>query len=163
MSNSKNPKIANALGDDVFEKAHHSINMLHSLQNCHDTFVLNRESVDEKLFDEINSFERFIKHFEGVFLDVVMNDLKAISKAAVINPTNYEKAKELMEKIKNLLEDFNKMESKYIQKAENLKMTSNHLRAQLDSINKDMESKVNMGRKQKDELDAMITWNKHAN
>lgn len=143
--------------DDVFDRIHHSVNMLHSLQNCHDTLVMDREEVDEKLFEEMSNCEAFIKHFESVFLQIVREDLQAVSKAAVVDPDNTKKAEELIEGINRLIENFNRMESEYIAKSQSLKGAANQFRTQLTLIKKDMEAKIKLHEKSKKSLNSALT------
>lgn len=148
--------MAATLNDDVFDRIHHSVNMLHSLQNCHDTIVMNREEVDEKLLEELKNCEAFIKHFEGIFLQIVKEDLQAISRVAVINPDNLERAEELIENINHLIQNFNRMESEYITKSESLKSTAIQFRSQLTAIKIEMEDKIKLQKKHKEALDSAI-------
>ena len=144
------------LNDEEFEKIHHSVNMLHSLQNSHDTVVMNREEVDEKVFDEIGNFEVFIKHLEGIFLETIDEDMQAISKAAVLNPGSLEKAEELINGINGLIESFNRMESEYISKSESLKSMGSQLRSRLILVKKEMESKIKQHKKYNNALNIAI-------
>ena len=151
------------LSDDVFEKVHHSVNMLHSLQNCHDTSVMNREEVDEKLFEELNNCGEFIKHFESMFLQIVNEDLQDISRAAVINPDNFERAEELIGEINKLIENFNIMESGYIAKSESLKSMASQFRTRLVLVKKDMEMRIKQQQKHKNMLNSEIIGHTTAN
>ena len=153
----------NTLNDDVFDRIHHSVTLLHSLQNCHDTLVMNREEVDERLFEELNNCEAFIKHFESVFLQIVNEDMQAISRAAVFNPDNLEKAEELIGSVDNLIENFNRMEAEYIAKSESLRSTAGQFKNQLTLIKKDMESKIKQQQKHKRMLNSEIIGHKTAN
>lgn len=152
----KEIKMTKALDNGIFDRIHHSINMLHSLQSSRDTFVLNREEVDEKLFEEIGNFEAFIKHFENIFLQIVKEDLQAISRAAVINPANLEKIEELIETMDNLIGNFVRMESEYIARSQSLKNIANQFKSQLLVIKKDMEAKIKLQKKAKNDLDSAI-------
>lgn len=152
-----------AFNDEIFDRLHHSVNMLHSLHNCHDTVVMDRGEIDQKFFEELNNWETLIKHFESFFLEIVMEDLKAISRAAVINTDNSERAEELIENINNILEAFDNMESEYIAKSQSLKNTANQFRNQLLVIKRDMEAKIKLQKKHKKGLDSAITGLTHAN
>ena len=149
--------MANKISDEVFEKLHHSVNMLHSLQNCHDTIVMKREEVDEKLFEELNNCGAFIKHFESVFLQIVDEDMQAISHAAVANPDNEEQAEELIDSISTLIGKFNLMESEYIRRSEALRSTASQFRDKLNTIRKDMETKVRQYQKYRKNLSSEIS------
>ena len=149
--------MANKISDEVFEKLHHSVNMLHSLQNCHDTIVMNREDVDEKLFEELSNCEKFIKHFESVFLQIVNEDVQAISHAAVTNPDNEEQAEEMINSINSLIGKFNLMESEYIKRSEALRSTASQFREKLGTIRKDMEAKVKQYKKYRKDLGSEIS------
>ena len=145
------------LGDEVFERLHHSVNMLHSLQNCHDTMVMNREEVDERIFEEIGNCESFIKNFESLFLQIVDEDMRAISFAAVVNLDNREQAEELIDSINRLIERFNKMESEYIKKSESLRSAAIQFRDKIDVMRKDMEKRIKHHQKQSSDLISEIS------
>ena len=151
------------LSDEVFESMHHSVNMLHSLQNSHDTVALDRGEIDEKLFDELNKFESFLKDFESMFLQIVSDDVQAISNAAVINPGNFERAEELISGIDSLIAGFNRMESEYISKSESLKSRASHFKARLAMIKDDMGARVRHNQKYSMSLNTAIIGPKMGN
>ncbi len=144
------------INSSVFEKIHRSVDMLNSLQNCRDTFVLDREQIDERLFEELNNFESFVKQFENIFIKILMEDLKAISRAAVINSSNSGKAKELIDDIKTLIEDFSSMESDCIEKSQSLLKLANESRDKLALVKKEMELQVKQQEKHRRELDSAM-------
>ena len=134
--------MTDTISDDDFKRIHNSVDILNNLQNCRDTFVLNRERIDEKLFEELSNFEGFVKHFENFFLKILMDDLRAISQAAVINTNNSEKARELIDDIKVLMDNFSSMESDSIARSQSLIRMVNDFRAKLGAIKQEMESKI---------------------
>lgn len=141
---------------NAFDRIHRSVDMLNSLHNCRDTFVLDREKIDERLFEELNNFETFVKQFEDLFIKVLMEDLKAISRAAVINSNNSDKAKELVDDINELMSGFSRMESDSIAKSQSLLRLANESKQKLSLIRKDMESQLrNRERGKKDFNSAM--------
>jgi len=152
-----------AIDSSVFERIHHSVDMLNSLHNCRDTFVLDKEQIDEKLFEELSNFESFVKQFENFFIRILMEDLKAISRAAVINSNNSEKARELIGDIKALMEDFSSMESDCIEKSQFLLKLANESRDKLALIRKDMEFAVKHEEKHRRELDSAMVILPQAN
>lgn len=141
---------------NVFDRIHHSVDMLNSLHNCRDTFVLDREKIDERLFEELNNFETFVKQFEDLFIKVLMEDLKAISKAAVINSNNSEKAKELVDAIHGLMNGFSRMESDSIAKSQSLLRVANESKQKLALIRKEMESQLRNREKGKKDLNSAM-------
>lgn len=151
------------VSNNVFERLHHSVNVFNSLQNCRDTFVMNREEIDERLFDELSSFEEFMKRFENTFLDILIEDLRDISKAAVINTDNSEKAKELIEGIEGIIGSFSKMESDSIQRSQALISLADQFKTQLARIKKEIETKVKPQERHKKALDLAIRGFPHAN
>lgn len=151
------------VNNNIFERLHHSVNMFNSLQNCRDTFVMNREEIDERLFEELSGFEEFMKRFESTFLEIIMEDLKDISRAAVINPDNSEKAKELIDGIEVIIASFNKMESECIQRSQALISLATQFKAQLANVKKDLGTKVRPQEKHKKALDFAMRGFPHAN
>ena len=149
------------INDNDFDRMHHSVTMMHSLQNCHDTIVMNREEVDEKLIEELSNCEAFIKRFETIFLQTVNDDLQAISRAAVINPDNFEKAEELIGGISKLIENFNDMESDYIAKSESLKSIASQFRNRLTLVKKEMEGAYKLKVPLKVDITVGETWYKN--
>src|SRR3989344_4058371 len=137
---------------NVFDRIHHSVDMLNSLHNCRDTFVLDREKIDERLFEELNNFETFVKQFEDLFIKALMEDLKAISKAAVINSNNSEKAKELVD----AMNGFSRMESDSIAKSQSLLRVANESKQKLALIRKEMESQLRNREKGKKDLNSAM-------
>lgn len=154
---------AKTLNQDVFTRLHHSINVLHGLHNSHDTVVMERGDIDQKFFDELSNWETLMKSFESFFLEIVMEDLKAISNAAVINTQNSEKAEELIEGMNSLLEAFDSMESEHIAESQSLRSKASQFRNQLGAIKKEMGAKIKMENKRKTGLDSAISWHTHAN
>ena len=148
---------------NIFDKIHHSVNVFHSLQNCRDTFVMNREGIDERLFEELNNFESFMKKFETTFLQILMDDLQAISNAAVINTDNSEKAEELIENIDTLIGNFSRMESDSIARSESLIKLASKFKSDLSAIKMSMESKVKAKKKNKKALSSAVMGLAHAN
>lgn len=151
------------VNNNIFERLHHSVNVFNSLQNCRDTFVMNREEIDERLFEELSGFEEFMKRFESTFLEIIMEDLRDISKAAVINPDNSEKAKELIDGIEGIIASFNRMESECIQRSQALISLANQFKAQLANVKKGIGTKVKPQEKHKKALDFAIRGFPHAN
>lgn len=145
-----------ALSDDIFDSVHHSINALQSLQNSHETFVMERGGIDERLFEELDNCERLIKRFEEVFLETLREDINSASRAAVINTSNFEKAKEMVDGIDNLIGAFDRMESEFITRAQSLKNFAHQLRNTLASVQKDMQSKVKFQEKHKKIIDTPV-------
>ncbi|MBI2656215.1 hypothetical protein HYX03_00565 [Candidatus Woesearchaeota archaeon] len=155
--------MAKTLNNDVFDSIHHSIDTLHSLQNCRDVFVMDREDVDKRFFEEISKCEALIKQFESIFLENVMEDSRAISNAAVINTDNSSRAEELIERINNLIGDFNRMETEHIARSETLRGIANQFRSQLAAIRKNMEARIMLQQKHKKALDSAVIGLKNAN
>ncbi|MBI2541204.1 hypothetical protein HYV80_00650 [Candidatus Woesearchaeota archaeon] len=151
------------VGNNIFERLHHSVNMFNSLQNCRDTFVMNREGIDERLFEELNSFEEFMKRFESTFLEILMEDLKDISRAAAINEDNSEKAKELVKGVEEIIGCFSEMESDSIQRSQALISLANQFRAELARVKKELETKAKPQEKHRRALDLAIRGFPHAN
>ena len=151
------------VSNNIFERLHHSVNMFNSLQNCRDTFVMNREGVDERLFEELNAFEEFMKRFESTFLDILKEDLRDISKAAVINTDNSEKAEELIEGIDSIIESFSSMESECIARSQSLINLAAQFKAQLASVKREIKTKVKPQEKHRKALDLAIRGFPHAN
>ena len=151
------------ISDDVFRRIHNSVDVLNNLQNCRDTFAMDREQIDEKLFEELSNFESFVKRFESFFLNLLMDDLKAISQAALINSNNSEKARELIEDIKLLMDNFSSMESGSIAKSQSLIRMATDFRAKLGAIRQDMESKIKSREKNRKELNSAIIGLPQAN
>ena len=152
-----------AIKNDIFDRIHHSINVINSLQNCRGTFVMDKEEIDEQVFEELTNFESFIKRFESFFLQVLMDDLNAISKAAVINTNNSEKAEELIENINRLMSSFSRMESDCIAKSESLISMASQFKDKLALIKKNMEFQVKSQEKYRRELNSAIIGLPHAN
>lgn len=146
------------LKDEIFYKLHHGINSLHSLQNCRDTLVMNREGIDERLFEELNNCKTLIKYFERYLLEAIMEDARSISKAAVTNTNNSEKAKVLIQGINTLMEDFSKMEYSYIEKSEFLKRLANQFRNEIMMIKRDMEVKIKSQEEHKKRLNEALFY-----
>ena len=151
------------ISDDVFKRIHNSVDVLNNLQNCRDTFAMDRERIDEKLFEELSNFEGFVKRFEGFFLKLLMDDLKAISQAALINTNNSEKARELIEDIKVLMDNFSSMESGSIARSQSLIKMANDFRAKLVTIKQEMESKIKSKEKYRKEVNSAIIGLPQAN
>lgn len=151
------------VANNIFEKLHHSVNVFNSLQNCRDTFVMNREGIDERLFEELSSFEEFMKRFESTFLEIIMEDMRDISNAAVINPDNSEKAKELVDGMEELIGSFSRMESESIQRSQALISAANNFKMQLANVKKELEKKVRPQEKHKKALDFAMRGFPHAN
>ena len=145
-----------AISSNVFERIHHSVDMLNSLAGCRDTFVLDREQIDERLFEELSNFETFVKQFENFFIKILMEDLRAISRAAVINSSNSEKAKELIDDIKTLMDDFSSMESDCIEKSQSLLKLANESRDKLALVRKEMDSQIKREEIHRKELDSAM-------
>ena len=151
------------VGNNIFERLHHSVNMFNSLQNSRDTPALNREEIDERLFEELDAFEEFMKRFESAFLEILKEDLRDISKAAVINTGNSEKAEELIKGINNIIESFSMMESECIARSQSLINLATQFKNELTAVKKDMEAKVKSQNKHKKALNSALTGVPHAN
>lgn len=149
--------------NNIFDRIHHSVNMFNSLQTSRDTIAMNREEIDERLFEELNSFEEFMKRFESTFLDILKEDLRDISKAAVIDIDNSEKAEELIGGINSIIEGFSRMESECIARSQSLINLANQFRNELMAVKKDMEAKVKSQKKHKHALSTALTGFPHAN
>ena len=144
------------IDDRIFGRIHHSVNMFNSLQNCRDTLVMNREKIDERLFEELGSFEEFMKRFESTFVEILKEDLSDISKAAVINTDNSEKAEEMIEGINSIIEGFSRMESESIARSQSLINLANRFKNELVTVKKDMEAKVKSQKKHKKTLNIAL-------
>ncbi|MBI2660020.1 hypothetical protein HYX07_02570 [Candidatus Woesearchaeota archaeon] len=149
--------------NSIFDRIHHSVNMFNSLQNSRDTLVMNREAIDERLFDELDAFEEFMKRFESTFLEILKEDLRDISRAAVINTDNSEKAEEMIEGINNIIEGFSKMENECIARSQSLINLASQFRNELMAVKRDMETKVKSQKKHKKALNSALTGVPHAN
>ena len=82
--------------------------------------------------------------------------MKAISRAAVINSNNSNKAKELMNGIKEIIEGFSSMESDCIEKSQSLLRLANESKEKLALIKKEMESQVKHQEKYKKDLNSAM-------
>lgn len=149
--------------NNIFDRIHHSVNLFNSLQNSRDTLAMNREEIDERLFEELNNFEEFMKRFESTFLEILKEDLRDISKAAVINTDNSEKAEEMIEGIDNIIESFSRMESDCIARSQSLINLANRFRNELMAVKRDMETKVKSQKKHKKALNSALIGFPHAN
>lgn len=149
--------------NSIFDRIHHSVNMFNSLQNSRDTLALNREEIDERLFEELDAFEEFMKRFESSFLEILKEDLRDISKAAVINTDNLERAEELIEGINNIIEGFSRMESECIARSQSLINLATQFKNELTAVKKDMEAKVKSQNRHKKALSSALAGVPHAN
>jgi|GEM_PF-4930621 len=149
--------------NNIFDRIHHSVNMFNSLQSSRDTLVLNRGEIDERLFEELDAFEGFMKRFESSFLEILKEDLRDISKAAVINTDNSEKAEEFIGDINNIIEGFSRMESECISRSQSLISLATQFKNELAAVKKDMELKVKSRNKHKKALNSALTGVPHAN
>ena len=141
--------------DDIFTGIRHSINVLEGLQSA-DIFVLDREEIDERFFEELGNLEFFIKRVKNIFLEKLMEDLNAISKAAVINTENSDKAIDLIDSMDRLIGEYTRMELNSVLESNELIRAANKLRANLSTIKKEVKSKVESRRKHDKALNSAL-------
>lgn len=149
--------------NSIFDRIHHSVNMFNSLQNSRDTLVMNREEIDERLFAELDAFEEFMKRFESTFLEILKEDLRDISRAAVINTDNSERAEEMIDGINSIIEGFSRMESECIARSQSLINLATQFKNELTAVKRDMEAKVKSKKKHKNALNSALIGFPHAN
>ncbi|MBI4143523.1 hypothetical protein HY487_01415 [Candidatus Woesearchaeota archaeon] len=142
--------------DDIFTGIRHSINVLQGLQSA-DAFVLGREEINERFLEELGNFEVFMKRIKNIFLGKLMEDLNAISKAAVLNTGNSDKAVDLIGNMGRLIEEYIRMELNSIAESNELIRTANKLKANLSTTKKEVKSKVESRRKHDKALNSALT------
>jgi hypothetical protein len=114
--------------------------VIKNLMDRHETFVLDVEGVDERLFHEIARYEILTENMKKTFLDMLIADVEDIQKKAVANPDFYEKAYDMINRIEALLDDLDKHEDIDIKKSKSLKKLAREAREKIEIIKGRTES-----------------------
>ena len=99
-------KERNMLEVEDLDKLKYAISFIDGLLRAHDTHVLERQSINERIFLQLNNCTNLMKDIEKKFLDLLQNDARAIARAAINNPSVSEQATVLLEEIDQCLHEY---------------------------------------------------------
>ena len=127
---------------EVLEKLHYLEMVIRNLKENHDSYLVDVEGIDEKLFAEIATYEILTEEMKKAFLELLMSDAMSIAARAVQQPDFHEKAFEMLSGIERMLHSLYKHEKIDIDRSEVLKGLATNAYQELTNIKNEMEKRL---------------------
>ena len=128
--------------NEVLEKLHYLEMIIRNLKENHDSYLVDVEGIDERLFQEIANYEILTEEMKKTFLEILLNDARSIANKALQDPNFHEKASEMLDGIESMLNSLYKHEKVDIDRSEALRELATEAKHELHKIKSEMENRL---------------------